>query len=209
MNISVDLSGLSKRLKRLDETLAISIKQEGMLKEIGEAAIKDIQFQTRRGINGAYGNRLASLSKDWIEKRGDLASRGLNTHPAFEKRRSNLTITGQLLDSIKIKLFQGAAVVIGFTGVHKGYSVPYLSHYVRTGKKRKGANNKTVKGFNSTGGMHYVNTNRSGMTKPGDDISNAELASHISKSRPFFSIRQEMLNRFKSIVIRYIRRNIK
>ena len=193
MEIKVDLSGLSKRVKKLDETIKLALTREPLLKEIGETAIKDIQFQTRRGINGEDSSKLKPLTRDWVKRRGDLAKRGVPTHAAFSKGRSNLTITGQLLDSIKIKIIKGATVMIGFTGMHKGYSIPYLSSFKRKTKD----------------GTQLVNSNRSGMTNPGDEISNAELASHISKSRPFFSIRPEMINRFKSIVIRYIRRNIK
>ncbi|MEG7685982.1 hypothetical protein, partial [Listeria monocytogenes] len=77
------------------ETIKLALTREPLLKEIGESAIKDIQFQTRRGINGEDSSKLKPLTSDWVKRRGDLAKRGVPTHAAFSKGRSNLTITGQ------------------------------------------------------------------------------------------------------------------
>jgi hypothetical protein len=212
--ISVNTKNLTKLMKKHKDKITRALTSSTLLKQVGDEMIKDIRYQTRRGLGGEDGDEresLKPLSKSWKESRKEIASRGGQTHQAFSANRSNLTLSGQLLDSISIVDYDGPTVTIGFKGVHVPYQIPYLKYFVRKKNKRKtGVNNRTVKGFQSSaGGMSYVNTNRSGMRTIGEPIANTKLAKYVQEKRPFFSLRPSFINRLKSLVIRHIRRNLK
>lgn len=175
------------------------ISDKGLLTDIGNTVIQDIKRETRRGRNGETGEKFKPLSKSWKKTRGEIESRAPEiTHPAFSKNRSNLTLSGQLLDSLKIVLISKASVVINFVGTHTAYKIPYLKSFTRRRKKTK----------STRGGIETVTTNRSGYRTIGKDLQNEELAEHVQETRPFMQIRPKLINQLKTLVIRFIRRNI-
>lgn len=184
------------------------IGEAALLNEVGDTIIKDIQFQTRRGVSPKTGERFKPTKKSWREKREKIAE-ATNTHEAYSKNRSNLTLTGQLLDSLR-KTITGRAVKIYFAGFHLPYKQKYLEYFIRKKAKRRTNLGKTVKGFEtSAGGISYVNTGNSGTYTVGKVISNKKLSEYVKENgRPFFGIRAKLVNQLKSIVIRYIRRKL-
>jgi hypothetical protein len=201
--ISIDVAE-----KGIKERVNLILKEPALLNMAGDAIIKDIQFQTRRGVSSVTGGRFKPTSKAWREKREKI-SESTNTNDAYSKNRSNLTLTGQLLDSLR-KSVNAGVVKIFFAGVHYPYKQKYLEYFTRKKAKRKINLGRTVKGFQtSAGGISYVNTGKSGTYTVGKAMTNNKLAEYVEKSgRPFFGIRPKMIEQLKSIVIRYIRRRL-
>lgn len=147
-----------------------------LLNKLGDAMIKDIQFTARRGVNPVTGGRFIPLSKKWIKERKQIAQ-ATPTHEAFKENRSNITITGQLLDSLA-RSSVGKTLTVFFQGIHK----PYKAKRIRNPGK--------------------------GLRTIGKEIDNELLARYVNKIRPFFGVRDKLLPQLKSIVIRFIRRNL-
>lgn len=147
-----------------------------LLRQIGEVMIKDLQFQARKGTNPVTGGKFIPLSQKWIKEREKIAQ-AQAVHPAFKGNRSNVTITGQLLDALRQRIL-GRILVIFFDGKHQPYSAKRV--------KDPGKGNRKI----------------------GKPIDNSLLAEYVNQIRPFFIVREKLLPQLKSIVIRYIRRNL-
>lgn len=224
--MSIKVSFNEKSIKdvenRIKQSFEKVIANPEMMNDIGETIVKDIKYQTRRGLsipnNGPlkalstnrhpflysiYGRldfqrakpagekksqinaakrkneRLQALrethAKDgysWVDIRGYI-SNSTTTHETFKANRSNLTLTGQLLDSLKHRVFGAGKLLLEFTGVHKPYKI-------RTAK---------------------------GQRQVGEAISNEELAEHVQQIRPFVGVRDAIKKRIKIIVLSYLRRS--
>jgi hypothetical protein len=207
MKIKFNRDTISKAEGDIKNKLKKVLSEPQLLSEVAEVAINDIKFQARRGVSSKNGQRFKPLSKEWIEKR-DRISQATDTHPAYSKNRSNITITGQLLDALR-KSITGSKITLFFAGFHYPYKIKYLEWFVRKKKKRRINLGKTVKGFQtSAGGISYVNTGNSGTYSVGKRISNDKLSGYVNEIRPFFYLRESLLPRLKSVVIRYIRRKL-
>lgn len=96
-------------------------KNVKMLEEISDAVIKDIQLNARRGKNPETQERFKPLSKKWITLRDRLQATNTVTD-VFKPNRSNLSLTGQLIDSIKSK-FNAFKITFYFDGIHNPYKL--------------------------------------------------------------------------------------
>lgn len=207
MNLKFNEKTIDKAQADIQAKLKEIVKSPELLNEIGDIAIKDIQFQARRGKNPITGGSFIPLSKKWIEKRQKI-SEVTDVHEAFKANRSNITLTGQLLNSLR-KYYTGNKITLFFAGFHNPYKAKYLEYFTRKKKKRRINMGRTVKGFQtSAGGISYVNTGREGTYTVGKRISNDKLSGYVNELRPFFKIRDSLLPRLKNIVIRYIRRKL-
>jgi hypothetical protein len=148
---------------------------QALLSEIGDTIIKDIKFYAKQGKNPKTGSKFRALTDEWKKRRGQI-SETTATDPSFSKNRSNLTLSGQLLNSMASDI-RASKLYIIFEGIHKAYRA-----------KRK--------------------NQRFGTTKIGKDIPNKDLAEYVQTIRPFFRVRQSLIPRLKTIVFKYIRRNI-
>lgn len=98
-----------------------AIKQRRLLNRIGEDLAKQIVGSAREGKFIGNGSRLSALDADTVPQRQRL-SRSNSTHPAYSPRRSNLTLTGELLDSIKHNVNESRGeVIVEAKGTHPGY----------------------------------------------------------------------------------------
>ena len=90
----------------LDEVLGGGISQGYFLGQLATDIRKQIVFRSRRGFGvktfGAPIFRFPRLSRDYIEYRKQSRSEGILS-PRTTPRRSNITFTGQMLDSILSK----------------------------------------------------------------------------------------------------------
>jgi hypothetical protein len=206
--VSVDQESLKNVEESVRRIFNKVMNNKVMLKEVGETAITDIQFQTRRGKSIPLGGKFTALGKKWVKEREKIEL-ATPTHAAYETRRSNLTITGQLLDAMVAKPGIPAKVTIQFEGTHFPYVANYLTHYIRrAGKRVQRINRGPVQGFrSSTGGFQWVNTNRTGTRTIGKPIPNEKLAEYVNESsRPFMGVRDTLKPRLSRIVVSYIRR---
>ena len=114
-----DIDNVEKSVKDAFEKV-IASKQ--LLNEVGEIVITDIKEQTR--VRGkSIPNKLADLKllkEAWIKRRTKLASSN-NVDRDFEDGRSNLTFTGQLLNSLSSLIPGPGKLRIYLKGIHKAY----------------------------------------------------------------------------------------
>lgn len=169
LSIKVAEDDVRKKLKKLTQ-------DEELLNQIGDRMIQDLKFQARKGTNPVTGGKFIPLSPKWIKERQKIAE-AQSVHETFKANRSNVTITGQLLDALRRNVL-GRKLIIFFDGIHK----PYKAKRVRN----TGQGNRTI----------------------GKPIKNSLLAEYVNQIRPFFIVREKLLPQLKSIVIRYIRRNL-
>jgi hypothetical protein len=207
MNLKFNQRMIDKAEADIKAKVKEIIKSPELLNEIGDIAIKDIQFQARRGISTDGSKFTKALTPKWVRQRENIA-KATQTHETFKANRNNITITGQLLNSLR-KYSTGNKITLFFAGFHNPYKAKYLEYFTRKKKKRRINMGRTVKGFQtSAGGISYVNTGREGTYTVGKSISNDKLSGYVNQIRPFFKIRESLLPRLKNIVIRYIRRKL-
>jgi len=101
-----------------------AVRDRGLFEEITEGIIKDI----RKGTNIATGHRLKALKRPtsddprtWRIRRKELAQFN-TTHKSYGPNKSNLTFTGEFVNSIKGKIILGRSEIeIKPTGRHAPY----------------------------------------------------------------------------------------
>jgi len=170
-----------KSLDRLEadtrERLTRVLSNKEMLGEAGDMMIDMIRQNTRKGTSTVTDQKFAPLSKPWMKTRDKIAS-SQGTHPTYSKRRSNLTLSGQLLDSLKRSVV-GRAVRIFFDGTHIPYRIQTKKGISRVGKLIK---NSRLAQYVAEQGRPFF-----GFSK---------------------AFESKLLTQVKRVVIRYIRRNI-
>lgn len=102
-------------------------KSRDMLKEVGETTVTRVRYNARRGkpANQDGSTREFPTLKPYsIKRRKSIGNNGKNrTHQAFRATRtkSNVTITGQLLDHVRFKIVKGGVIELFIKGSRKLY----------------------------------------------------------------------------------------
>lgn len=144
MHLRFNQKTIDKAEASIREELRATLKRPALLSEVAEVAIKDIQFQARRGVSTQTQGRFKPLSAKWIKERQKI-SEATPVHETFKANRSNVTITGQLLDAMS-KVLTKTGIAIVFKGLHQ----PYLANRVRKSGVRtigKKIPNETLAGY--------------------------------------------------------------
>lgn len=149
MSFEKDISDFVKSVeKTIDESL--SRKQ---LTVLGKATLAIIYKRTKKGIGvnktgqvGGARKRLKALEKSTIARRKSFK----DLHPTTSPRKSNLTFSGQLLDSLKVKKISARkkSFVISPEGKRKGSSLANfeVAEFVdQNGRPFLGLSNKDLK----------------------------------------------------------------
>lgn len=122
MAVKVEFKGLKQLELNLKNKFNKVTGNTQMLKEIGTATVKKIQFQARvtKPLQGKkVGKFPAGYPKSsTVEARRRIAKYN-TTHSTYNAKRANLTITGQLIDGVKFKIKDGIKIFID--GKRKGY----------------------------------------------------------------------------------------
>lgn len=125
------LDGVRAMVRRIFEETR---SDTGLLKEIGEITSDQVRGFTRSGTSVATGKSFPPLKPSTIKNREYLAKYN-STHSAYSPSKSNLTLTGELLDSVQTsKVFKGS-VTVEPKGTHKPYKT-------KTGKGKSVENAK-------------------------------------------------------------------
>lgn len=217
IKVKVSESSVKRSEKGFREAIEKTLKTTNLLQEIGEAVVTDIQFQTRRGnsipgLNTAVAaakasgapapkrSNFAALSKSWIKMRERIVKTNPK-HPAFSKARSNLTITGELLNAIFFRpnKNKGEVVIDVSDSKHSVYTVQNKTSTRVKGHSRR---NGTVKG--------HTRQLKQGFFKVGESKTNAEIAQDMAdQGRPFMGIREQILARMTNLTRATVRRVFK
>ena len=124
VNLKFNEKTIDKAQADIQSKMKEIVKSPALLSEVADVAIKDIQFQARRGVT-PDGTKFKPLSSRWIKERQKIALAD-STHETFRANRSNITITGQLLDAMG-KMLSKSGIYILFKGIHR----PYQARRVR------------------------------------------------------------------------------
>lgn len=97
------------------------IRNNQMLNDMGTTIVEDIQFQTKRGKSIPNDLKpFRELTPKWINKRKQI-SNAQSVSDVFSPKRSNLSLSGQLLDSLQYKIIGAGKITFSFFGIHKPY----------------------------------------------------------------------------------------
>jgi len=97
------------------------LKDKDFLDKVGADVVFIFKGTTRTGKNVA-GQKFQFKDKKKASKRREQVAKYNKTHPTFSKGRANVTITGELVDSITHKVdSNSSAITITVEGDHKGY----------------------------------------------------------------------------------------
>lgn len=98
-------------------------KSRDMLKEIGDFTVERIRYNARRGKPANKHGDLKEFPtlKPYTIKRRKSIGKYNETHQAFRDTRtkSNVTITGQLLDHVRFKIIKGGVIQLFIKGSRK------------------------------------------------------------------------------------------
>ena len=115
------------------------MRNQQMLEGIAETVVKDIQFQTRRGQSIPAESKFSPLTRKWINMRKKIeAAEGAGQ--AFSPERSNLTMSGQLLESIKGIIKGPGKILFTATGERDPYFYKTNSGISQRKKKNEPTN---------------------------------------------------------------------
>ena len=139
--VTVDLS----KVRAATQSIKSQLNQREVLSKAAEIAIDDIKGNAREG-KPVVDNKVSSfpgLDATYITRRNRLASVN-ETDSAYSPKRSNLTFTGQLLNSLKAT-FKGAVITISPTGMRRPYKL------IKGGQTKSVANKTVAEGLQERG----------------------------------------------------------
>lgn len=114
-----------RNLNKLRDMILGKIPYEYSAKELDDIAkrvVLAIQTKTRLGVSPVTDKKLKPLTENTIERR-KLLSRYNKTHEMFSPERSNLTLTGALVDAIRYEFrTREQKIMFSLPGTHPGYS---------------------------------------------------------------------------------------
>lgn len=96
------------------------VNSKELLGEVGDFSVERIKYQARIGKPINETNDFKALESSSIRSRQYLAKHN-ETHDAYKDRRSNLTLTGKLLDSLRYSIKGPGLLELFFFGNHPGY----------------------------------------------------------------------------------------
>lgn len=104
--MSAKFDGMSNWLYRMDKVVREKLFSTEIMRQVGEFSVERIYSNTKRGRHPNDQGELVKnkeLSPKYIEYRKKYSKIAAQTGDFFSPKRSNLTLTGQLLDSIDMR----------------------------------------------------------------------------------------------------------
>ena len=134
------VKGLSRVVKDIEKKLKGAKIDKAAQSHMSKIIIEDVKQTIREGKNpNKHGNsKIKRIKQSTIKRRKELAKKN-KTHSDYSASKSNLTLTGELIDSLTCKfkrLKSGIGFILSAKGVHK--------RYVGTKGKRVGKRVKNI-----------------------------------------------------------------
>jgi hypothetical protein len=96
------------------------IRSQAMLNEVGQLVVTDVVEQTRNEKSIPLKKDLRLLKEKWITRKSKIVDTN-QTSPFYEEGKSNLTFTGQLLNSFTWAIEGVGKIRLFFQGTHQPY----------------------------------------------------------------------------------------
>lgn len=116
--VSVDQSSIKSIEDNVRKAFDKVIANKQLLKDLGDTIVKDIKGVNRTGISPKTGTKHPELTSVTKEIRGVLSQTN-STDPSYKRDKSNITFSGQLLNSIQSTSNGPGEIEIKATGTHK------------------------------------------------------------------------------------------
>lgn len=104
------------KLQDLGKIVLSAINSKAVLSVAGEEAVRSIQTRTRtgKGVTEANGSptKLPKLKPKTVANRRSAKNTGKATSEFFSPKKSNLTLTGQMIESVSHKAINGEVSII-------------------------------------------------------------------------------------------------
>lgn len=140
------------------QTFDRTLDNKQMQREVGLFLVKRIRQFARSRKPMSKTRKLPNLSDKWKKRRGKL-SKVNPTHKTYSQNRSNITFTGELLNSIAFKYNRKSGFTIFPKGMHKGY-------IGLKGKRGKSVSNADiVKGLDKLGYKFMTEIDKQGIKR--------------------------------------------
>jgi hypothetical protein len=115
-----------KSLKNVEANVVTAFKKvianKQMLDEVGQTIVTDVVEQTRNERSIPLGKELRLLKEGWITRKARITSVN-QPDPNYEEGKSNLTFTGQLLNSFTWAIESVGVIKLFFKDNHKPYNI--------------------------------------------------------------------------------------
>jgi hypothetical protein len=193
VKVTVNLKSLKNTEKYIKDSIDRALKETDVLAEIGELVRKDVVFQSRKG-------KFDPNTPEWIKTRKAIAAAD-STHPTYAPNRSNITLSGQLLDSFTAFVNKAKRLItLEFIGQHFPYRAARKTSWRVKAHTRKGKLSTTqVRGHERTG--------PGGTYQVGEITDNSEIADHLLALKGnFLKVRDQVSNRARILLSNAIRR---
>ncbi len=120
ISVKIDTAEFTKIEDRIRSAAKSILAGSDLKKEVGEFAVERIKYQARVGKPLNTFNFFPTLAPSSVSHRRYLAKYN-EPHPTFKDERSNLTITGEFLESLTWYDEGDTLLRLGFQGMHKAY----------------------------------------------------------------------------------------
>lgn len=161
--------GLTSLIKRINDDIA----NPKLLNEIGETVVKNSVAQARLGKDPETLNRYEPIgggNPEAYYSHRDRVAKKFGAGSNYGTKKSNLTITGQLLNSIKHVIKKGK-VLIEAQGQHRAYS-----------KGGKSIGNAELARIHSKGNRNLPARNVVGVSAKTREIINNKIAAYLRRN---------------------------
>lgn len=121
MSFKVKILNIDSVIKKIESLISEDILNNGLLEDIKDFSVLRIQAETRKGNDLVDGGKQADLSPGYIRIREKVANgdwdvtrygRFIPDPDFMSPRRSNLTATGQMLDSLDGKITKSDGTIV-------------------------------------------------------------------------------------------------
>lgn len=153
--MAIDAFGL-KRLQKVLKKLTKPLTKDE-LNELGEMIVKRMKRTIRLGKSPATGRNFKRLSKPYIKERKKFRRRLYDLSTFFSANKSNLHVSGQLIDAIFFRVEVGnGSVLFGVLGSKRKAYHPRL--------KTPRITNAEIAAIQEFGGRPFVDIDKVGLT---------------------------------------------
>lgn len=138
MAFSIKLKNLDRVKANVKNTMENALKDVTLRKEIGKQARDTMVALSKTGKDPSNGRFFKALKKSTVKRRRELADLGNTTTDVYSPEKSNLSFTGQLLNSVKVIVKAGDSIItIKATGGREAYKTGKASTAKNTPSNEK------------------------------------------------------------------------
>jgi len=113
MALKLDMKTQMLRFTKRLQGIVENASSKEVMKEVGEQAVRLIGQQAKLGNDYLTGGKFKPLSGSYVEKRQRNSS---DLHARTRPRKSNVTATGQMIDSVKVSKIMERSVEVECSG---------------------------------------------------------------------------------------------